>query len=815
MQFRFIQLLVLLLACAVQAQTPDSEVATSKFNPLLLEEMALKHLNQVRASQGLEPMVADKYLRSAANTQATHCLSIENLAYEHGDRCLKYASDRIANAGGRHTEYKEFLNSFEFGGLYAAPGGKTPISVKTYDEVGKFLVSQWLRSDWQLEALMRPYFTHFALGIARKPSTNKLYFDALVAMPPYVFPSKTKTPENLHGLQLCDPASCQGSGDCCQKLEIFDQQKQKGNIPHEVGYGLYLKGRDIVFFFNDKRYWKLFFVGNKDGVAIDIVHKDQFTRCGAPVQASHWAYQGLLLRPVYNQQLLEDDLKVNDKEIHAVVGQLPADVDLDLMETRLMIISQGHICKSSIFSNVQGERWKLLDSGMYLDSLREDLSYLTQERQVRRELEYIVPFQKGNTEFDPKDLRSVKSLLQEGDFELDSVIVHAYASVEGSKEANMALAEKRGDNIYQAINAALKGKRDAVKEIVVDENWAEFYRDVLKTPYSHLSGLSKSQVKDSLAAGAAKPLESILEKHRKGIITLVIKKVDKSLYEKNPDELKVLFGQAIDASDAEKAQEVLNVLFGSNLKEPLPEKFLDQLEIPQAAEYGSLLGSRIGYQQMLDDRRLLITLKEFKELAALLPNNGKIEYNLCVTRLRLWLAEIGANEKYLDITKQQLLKDIEALKAKGIDKGLVQRLKINYKIIQTEEFMYLKEYEKKNKALDEIFSYYPESRMSNANLVQLAKFYAGYSRTAEATELLLPHVTRFNPNEEVMFYFLNLTISKMDVVDDERYRSILVNAMQKDADRLRTFFKNDREGVTFQLLKYEPLKKFYCDFLSN
>jgi len=67
-------------------------------------------------------------------------------------------------------------------------------------------------------------------------------------------------------------------------------------------------------------------------------------------------------------------------------------------------------------------------------------------------------------------------------------------------------------------------------------------------------------------------------------------------------------------------------------------------------------------------------------------------------------------------------------------------------------------------------------------------------------------------NEDLLFYYVNLTIVNDFLVKQQDYRVILNNAYAQNPQRFcRLFNASTEEGVTFQLLSNEYLRLTYCE----
>src|SRR5262249_16405006 len=142
----------------------------------------------------------------------------------------------------------------------------------------------------------------------------------------------------------------------------------------------------------------------------------------------------------------------------------------------------------------------------------------------------------------------------------------------------------------------------------------------------------------------------------------------------------------------------------------------------------------------------------FERLDALLKNNPKIKYNLCALRLQAWLQSRSIADP------PQLEKEIQALKAKGVAIALVRRLQINFNIIMSDFHLSRKNYTEKDRCVKFIYDSYKAIAMRDDDLVNLAKYFSYNSKFDWAERILTPRIKALDVSEDLLFYYLTLTI---------------------------------------------------------
>ena len=82
----------------------------------------------------------------------------------------------------------------------------------------------------------------------------------------------------------------------------------------------------------------------------------------------------------------------------------------------------------------------------------------------------------------------------------------------------------------------------------------------------------------------------------------------------------------------------------------------------------------------------------------------------------------------------------------------------------------------------------------------------------QATALIENRVNRIDVDEDLLFYYLNLTIIDEALTQTSDYRSIMLNAFNRNKTRYcRLFNASNDGGVTFQLPEDDYLRDSYCE----
>lgn len=111
---------------------------------------------------------------------------------------------------------------------------------------------------------------------------------------------------------------------------------------------------------------------------------------------------------------------------------------------------------------------------------------------------------------------------------------------------------------------------------------------------------------------------------------------------------------------------------------------------------------------------------------------------------------------------------------------------------------------------------YKKFKLSEYDYLSLAQFLTYYANMEKAVTLLDKKARSITTDENLLFYYLNLTIINSKLTETTEYRTIMLNAINMNKKRFCDLFTPSLEGgVTFQLLENSYLKSTYCESCIN
>ncbi len=586
-------------------------------------------------------------------------------------------------------------------------------------------------------------------------------------------------------------------------------------IPNEDRFSTRIINDSVfVLHSNEAWFWRLF-PDRGDGIAIDLVSRDQYQCDNITRISGSWSHKGFLLQPLYRDDIKKNLIPVKKGYVAFFAGKVPRNLMMNSLESgyesrlevNYLVMENKYLCQYVNIVNVDSYGWDLLKNGLYYDTLSSEK--LRQEYQdISKTLHFTIPFEKDKSEYKETDIRPLYDSLKLTDYEIKSIRIHTYTSVEGAVSRNQKLQKLRAESIVKALQSFQPEKLEST--ISYSENWVEFLEDIQGSSFENLMALSKNEIKEKLqSSDLLKKIEPVLSHHRKGIVELDLEK--RILYLKsNGEQLKKYFNQELAKKNIEEALYLQQIIFYKIQKHELPDQFLNEIDLPEALEFGSLLLNNASFLYENSFSELNEAIATFEKLNTLLKNNSKIKYNLCVLKLKAWLSAP------LLTNFAALKNDIESLRKMGIPQALIRRLLINYNIILSEVFTDQKKYADKDKAVKFIHESYKSVNMNDADLVNLAKYFAHNSKFDWAEKILEPRMKSVDVSEDALFYYLSLTIFYEKNTKNPSYRTFMLNAINANSARFCKVFNSIRDGgVSFQLLSDPYLKKTYCENCNN
>lgn len=581
------------------------------------------------------------------------------------------------------------------------------------------------------------------------------------------------------------------------------------NLPADVRYSVLIEDGIIFFLMPSLEHFQQIFDKNGDGIAIDILHKDQYACETESYLGNSWPHRGFLLAPLYKKEMEEKMFFDGLNNVIVEYGPLPAQFQSSEIECNVLTLQQKALCNYSIISNIEFGTWDLLDLGFYWDSVPQNKK-ISDIQILSKTIEFTIPFEKNQSRFLDADIKPLYDSLEINDFDIMELSILAYTSVEGSVELNKTLQTERAQSMIDALQAYQT--QEIKTNILTQENWSQFAKDIAGTKFQYLKKHSQDDIRSFLSKDKELllALEPMLARQRKGLVKLVLQK-KRSVYENDPEALKSIFHESLSEPELEQAILLQHYIFERIRNETLPDEFIDQLQIPKESAFGPLFNNIVLFnweRHNYDLHQAIQALEDFQQLS---PKSAKLKYNLAALKIQAW-----SEGNTPTINKEAIEKLIKSINKTDLHPSLVERLKINYYLLLTQYLTYDKKFKKKRKSVRSIYSHYKKLNLGDDEVLSLAKFMAFYSEFDIATDVLYPSTKSEDVSEDLLFYYLKLTIGNPKYTEKADYKNNLQKAVSLNQERYcALFLPKAQGGFTFQLKESTTLKKSYCENCPN
>lgn len=597
----------------------------------------------------------------------------------------------------------------------------------------------------------------------------------------------------LNNFKIKDPTN--SKKDKCKKLNITFKK-----LPPEIRFSVFIDKRRIKVYFTSKKEFQKIFNKRTDGLAIDIIDKNQY-KCGAPNQTmTNKIHKGHLLPPVYKKELLRKALNNDSPEVYIDMGVLPQHFNPENTECNLIVIQKKYACKNINNVNVNQNFWTLLEMGLYRDSIDSSINYDTIT--LSKNVKIKIPFEKNSSKIDRNSAKKgLDSLIKEG-YQISKLKIIAYSSIEGLLANNISLQNKRVKNISKLIE-----KRVEIKipyEMATFDNWRSFIKDIKHTKYSYLRNSSKNDILKQISLLANEPeMESILKKHRYGKVLMTIEKKIPTEHINSVDLIE-FYNENIKKRKLNEALLAQKIMFDKIENGSYPKDYINKIKIPDDTAFSPLHNNSLVYNFRHSNSTLSEKVNLFEHLYLIAPDNKRILYNYTSLRLQSW-KHMGLKESRKDISNL-----ISKLHHMELEPSLLARLKINYNIILIDYLNKEQKYRSKNNALKQIYNLYNKLDLNDLELLSLAGYLNIYSQFEWSKKMLNKRAYSLNSDPLLKEFYIRLAITESH--DEEKFLTLLKKFSKEENDLFcHLFDATSQGGFSFQLLDIPILKSAYCE----
>ena len=733
----------------------------------------LKEVNQLRSSKGLKPLQNNMVLRKAAKMHSVYLAETNTLSHVQESSKFETPKKRVAHFKGKEFELvgENVLKSAEI---------NFPFNKSTLNRLAKDLFQAWKGSPGHYANMIDPSYEFSGLDF-QMDTSNKFLFVTQVFGTKGVKIDGQLSP-NAFGLKEHD-------SDCGKLFNNFD------NIIANMGNAIHIDGNKVLFYYHNLYYFNKIFDHELDGLAIDLVTKDQMI-CGGPNQMDFSPiHDGILLPPVYKNDILKNNSAQSDYRIISEVGTVPDFLLGKELYAAVVLIKEGKKCKYLLPGDVPSKPYQL----------RSIEPKLFEPQKVQLKKEGIVESQQLYYEFDTDiTTPAYYPKLQSTSNKVHSVEITSYSSIEGSTKRNTQLHNARAQSIKNHLKKKLN-LDDTKITINAKENWETMDFQLKYFFADHLSALSKEELKAHIASGdQSLAWDSLLAAQRTSVATVhYYGKISET--GTNTPVLKANLRTAIAMKDYDLANLAMLELYQT---EGIEELFL-----------GFLFSEPNLFEALKRELALV------QNAAALLTKASWSDPNKLAELLHHWvrqkedLSQDAINNVLLlyamfsdqlinvwDLPSKRLSNVVHPRRVKDvIDDQLANELVLNLHLTFIKYFGQINDGQNISESFDFIVHYFQSRLLDKKDEIDLVLFFNNWSMYGMTNYFLLKKFDQNQLNEDEIF----ILMKTLDFFDNERYlnryEQVHRKALAINSKRWCNWINQ-----SFQLLTNNRIKNLYC-----
>lgn len=763
------------------------------FKPDLLAEAVRANINKYRIANGLDSLRNDITLSNAAKDQSEFMAEREIITdYQKGNK--KTLGDRIIYYGGSNFAEEVVCK------MSARKGNVS----YTYQRVADNIAFKFLNSKKTSIKLLNPEYIFFGVGSSQDLYGKKIYTSIVIGNYKS-FNNGANRREELdvqyssksYGLKPYDYKSCKR---CSKFKNIEDLQK-----------GLYVEDGNIYFKTNNIKAFRKMIKGSKDGIAVDVIQKEQYTCTGDNIIDNNLINKGILVKRIWANKIYKKNLITDKKErktkLNVLIGKMPKDIEDDY-ELNLVIILNKKVCANIPQSFIEDNGVEQISEiDLLADTVTINANFVYTPLVENSVLNFKIPFEKGKFNYDPVDIEPFLTSLKEPDFIIDNIKIIAYSSIEGNAQTNKSLQKKRAQSIVKSLN---KRQQSEIKTaIVTKENWDEFVSDLSATSNSDLAKMNINQARAEIKSrGLTKKLEPILKNHRYAKLEMFV------TYDIAGDKEQAFvvsrFNKAINEGDLPKALAVQKYILKKIITEEYDEDAVNNQIIPETATYAGLMMNKIWMQKYVNQEDLApgAYCEKINILYNLVPLNNYIRFN------KVYCDVVNKEFNKQPVIFQQQ-KEIDALyEETSLSRETIDllNLELQFNVIEAIDTSD-NESELVEISLNKVKEIFNIKDADWKNSLKLAYIFMKHEDYDFATKLLEPFVYEEKVFEELIFTYVSLCSKSQARMYSNRFAHAMKKAHEINSVRYCEMFSGKK--FSLQVLENKHVKEDYCKFCNK
>jgi len=760
-----------------KAITNDNSVSSD------LSKIILVKINDYRIKHGLDSLFINSILTQAADNQAIY-MSGNNEASLEQNGSLEKTSDRLVYYGG--SVYGDEI-------VIKMPVTKGK-EILTYNQLADDISFKLLTDKKSLTYFENPKYNFIGIGASLDEDMKKIYLSVVFG----TYKSLNAGANRQNELNI--PYTTKN-----YKLKAYDAKtcKLANNFKNieELQKGLFVKDNKVYFKYDNVKKLKKILKKSKDGLAVDIIQKAQYPCIGDNIYDNNLVNKGILLKRVWAKKIFKKNLLENTKEnknkIEILLGNIPENIGTDY-ELNLLVIQDKCVCNNIFKTYLDEGNFKYTQK---IDFVADTITFENQNYSPKAEkatLSFKIPFEKNKTEYEQKDIEPFFKSLKEPDFIVNNLAIIAYSSIEGIKENNLTLQQKRAESIVNAIKK--RQKNAIVSKITATDNWEDFKRDVKTTEFEFLAKMTLEKAQDYIKEYQIKNrLETILKNHRYAQIDM---EVTYDIEGTKKEQIYVVnrFNKAIEKNDLITALLIQKYIFNKILAGLYDTAAVYSQVIPENINTAGLLMNKLWLEMYFNKNNADYDYcSQIEKLHKLNKKNIYITFNYLYCRI--------LNHEINDKIQTQ----IDSLYTSTFSKETVDLLNLEYQFMKLKATDTLPNSEiLVNEILEKIKSIVNVDVSNSQNALKLCKIFIKHNDYDYAIKLIEPFIYVQNITEDLIYTYITLCSYVPYRIYSNKFLHATNVAYKMNPKKYCELFNGTK--MSFQVFDNTQLKTNYCKY---
>lgn len=755
----------------VWIQNINAQMTTSEKTKL--SGFLSEYVNELRVGKGLFPLKRSDDLSKAAELHSDYMADRNTLTHVEIKTDYPNPKDRV------HNFNKEFIGIGE-NVLFTKP--KTfPLNDNELKKLAFEMFRSWKGSAGHYANMMSLDYTYGDFGFSYHIPSKRVFATQVFAKKGYI----------IDGQLSQDAFSIKANDITCNDL-IGNRE----NLVVNIGNSITIENNEVFLRHHNIQNIKGIFENSNDGIAVDLVARNQLPCDDENRLDLSEIYEGVMLKPVYKDALFSGNISQNPNRLIVSLGKIPEYLQDQVLSPNIILIKDGRKCSYAVSAMIPSKGYEL-----------RPIEPLIIKPEIQLKTEGVNGIM--DVEFDFASGKTIPLKTPKVNFEgkmIHSIDIKSFTSVDGNEKVNELLHNDRARYIEDFLLSKLN-KTSVPINIDAKENWELCFYHLEILGLDKTLQQDKSAIRNYIQNHKDTNWEDALQLQRKS------KAIVYTYGTWSADDFNMLTYNLTDAlitKNYKLANKVLAEMYeqdNENLflnEEFIIDKLFDKQELVQ--NVSALLLKNI-HNFKLDN--VVFFVRNWLSKPELLSADAQINLlNLYTITSRQLLRNWDSSTE--DFSKVMHPSKVEPLFHKYKSKDVINPLFLNFHMTAIQYYGQINATDKIEKSFNFIIKYFRSEAISIEDDIALCLFFNSWSRFDLTLESLWSRYEYDELNEESCFLLAKTLVAyKNDSYRGEAF-DIHQIAIKFNRERWCEWIDSD-----FQNLRNEGVKNLFCNTCSK